>query len=165
MEKIEKIKQLRQLTDLSITECKKALEEADFDLEKAKNILKARVGQLSEKRRERETKEGIVEAYIHSTKKVGVLLELLCESDFVAKAKEFQALAHEICLQIAAQNPLYLKPEEAPKEYKEEDKKEVALLTQSWIKDESKTIEDLLRENIAKFGENIQVGRFVRYEI
>ena len=148
MNLIEKIKKLREETEISISECKKALEEAKGDLEKAKEILKRRYGEIAKKRKERETKEGIVEAYIHPGKKIGVLLELRCESDFVAKNPEFQKLAHELCLQIAA-----IDPEEIP------------LLEQNWIRDESKKIKDLISEYIAKFDENIVVERFARFQI
>jgi elongation factor Ts len=148
MNLVEKIKKLREETEISIAECKKALEEAKGDLEKAKEILKKRYGEMAKKRKERETKEGIIEAYIHPGKKIGVLLELRCESDFVAKNPEFQKLAHELCLQIAA-----IDPEEIP------------LLEQNWIRDESKKIKDLISEYIAKFDENIIVGRFARFQI
>jgi len=148
MNLLEKIKQLRKETEISIAECKKALEEAKGDLEMAKEILKKRYGQIAKKRKERETKEGIVEAYIHPGRKIGVLLELRCESDFVAKNPEFQKLAHELCLQIAA-----IDPEEIP------------LLEQNWIRDESKKIKDLISEYIAKFDENIVVERFARFQI
>jgi elongation factor Ts len=148
MNLVEKIKKLREETEISIAECKKALEEAKGDLEKAKEILKKKYGEMAKKRKERETKEGIIEAYIHPGRKIGVLLELRCESDFVAKNPEFQKLAHELCLQIAAINP-----------------EEIPLLEQNWIRDESKKIKDLISEYIAKFDENIVVERFARFQI
>ena len=148
MMEIEKIKKLREETEISISECKKALEEAKGDLDKAKEILKRRYGEIAKKRKEREAKEGIVEAYIHPGKKIGVLLELRCESDFVAKNPEFQKLAHELCLQIAAIDP-----------------QEIPLLEQSWIRDESKKIKDLISEYVAKFDENIVVEKFARFQI
>ncbi len=138
--------------------------------------------------------QGIIEAYIHSNKKIGVLVELRCETDFVARTEEFQKLAHELCLQIAAMNPLFLKEENIPEEFLagekkifqeefknsgkteeaideivkeklEKYKKEISLLTQAWIRDEKKTIKDLIDEYIAKLGENIIVKRFTRYEL
>lgn len=148
MVSVEKIKKLREETEISIAECKKALEETQGDIEKAKEILKKRYGDLAKKRKEKEAKEGIVEAYVHSGKKIGVMVELHCESDFVAKSPEFQKLAHELCLQIAA-----IDPEEIP------------LLEQNWIRDETKKIKDLIEEYIAKFGENIEVKKFVRFQI
>jgi elongation factor Ts len=148
MNLIEKIKRLREETEISISECKRVLEEAKGDLEKAKEILKKRYGELAKKKKEKEVKEGVIEAYIHPGKKIGVLLELRCESDFVANNPEFQKLAHELCLQIAA-----IDPEEIP------------LLEQNWIRDESKKIKDLISEYIAKFDENIVIEKFARFQI
>lgn len=149
MTSIEQIKKLRQETDVSIIECKKALEQANGDIKSAKKILQKWGKKLALKKTEREAKEGIVSSYIHPNKKVGVLLELNCETDFVAKSKEFQELTHELCLQIAAMDPT----EENP------------LLSQPWIKEESKKIEDLITDYITKLGENIVVKRFTRYQI
>lgn len=149
MKPIDKIKQLREITGLPVMECKNALEKSGYDLEKAKEILKERFNLISAKKIKKETKEGIVASYIHQTKKIGVLLEILCQSDFVANSPQFQNLAHEICLQIAAQNPSDID----------------SLMAQPWIKDETRLIGDLIKENIVKFGENIVLKRFVRYEI
>ncbi len=148
MTNINQLKQLRQETGVSINECKKALEKAKGDIEKAKNILKEVGKEFAEKKKERETGQGIIASYIHSNKKIGVLLDLHCETDFVSKSQDFQNLAHELCLQIAA-----IDPEEIP------------LLSQPWIKDEARTIKELIEEHIAKLGENIVVKRFARYEI
>jgi elongation factor Ts len=145
---IDKIKKLRDDTDLSIGECQKALQEANGDIQKAKEILIKRGKKLAQKRLERETGQGIVEAYVHPGKKIGAMVELRCESDFVARSQDFQKLAHELCLQIAA-----IPPEEQE------------LMKQPWIKDEQKTIRELIDESIAKFGENIILKRFVRYEL
>lgn len=148
MAAIEQIKQLRQETQVSISECKKALEEAGGDIEKAKEILRKRGKKIAEKKKEREVREGLIETYVHPNKKIGVMLELACESDFVAKSKEFQKLAHELCLQIAAMDP---------------DKD--SLLSQLWIRDETQTIKDLITDHIARLGENIEVKKFIRYQI
>jgi elongation factor Ts len=145
---IDQIKRLREETEVSISECKKALIQAKGDFQKAKEILKKWGKDFAKKQLQRETKQGIIESYIHSNKRVGVMLELACETDFVAKNPDFQKLAHELALQIAA-----LDPEETP------------LLEQSWIKDEKKTIKDLIDEYIAKLGENIVLKRFTRYEL
>jgi len=145
---IDQIKKLREETGISINECKKALEESGGDLEKAKELLKKAGALLAQKKAQRETKHGIVEAYIHSNKKIGVMVELLCESDFVANSKEFQNLAHELCLQVAAISP-----------------EEQTLMEQPWIKDPTRKIKDLIEEHIAKFGENIVVGRIFRIQI
>jgi elongation factor Ts len=147
MIKIDQIKQLREETAVSISECKKALEEAKGDLKKAKEILKKWGKTTARKKTSRETRQGVIESYIHPNKKIGVLLELNCETDFVAKNQDFQRLAHELCLQIAALG------------------EEIPLLKQPWIRDESKTIKDLIEEYIAKLGENIAIKRFTRYEI
>ena len=145
---INQIKQLREETEVSISECKKALTEAKGDFQKAKEILKKWGKDFAKKKLQRKTKQGIIESYIHSNKRVGVILELGCETDFVAKNPDFQKLAHELALQITAVNP-----EETP------------LLTQPWIRDETRTIKDLIEEYIARFGENIIIKRFVRFEI
>jgi len=191
---IDQIKQLRQETGVSVMECKRALEEAGGDMEKAKEILRKWGKVFAEKKVEREVKEGIIESYVHPNKKIGVLVELRCESDFVARSEEFQRLAHELCLQIAAMRPLFLREEEIPPEFLdgerkiyqeqlkdsgkpekiinqiiegklEKYKKEISLMSQPWIKDESKTIKDLLDVYIAKLGENLVIKRFARFEI
>ncbi len=148
MVSIDQIKQLRQETLVSISECKKALEEAGGNFEKAKEILKKWGKELAGKKAERDVSLGIVESYIHPNKRVGAMVELCCETDFVAKSEDFKKLAHELCLQIAAMDP-------------EED----SLVSQPWVKDETKTIKELIEEYIAKLGENIKIKRFIRYEI
>ena len=145
---IEQIKQLREQTGVSVSECKKALEQAKGDNKKAKEILRKWGKELAGKKSGREAGNGIIETYIHPNKKIGAIIELRCETDFVAKSKDFKELSHELCLQITAMNP-------------EKDD----LLSQVWIKDESKTIKALIEEYIAKIGENIVVKRFERYEI
>ena len=144
----DKIKQLREETGVSISECKKALEEAGGDFERAKEILKQWGKELAQKKKTREANQGIVDSYIHPNKKVGAFLELNCETDFVAKSSDFQNLVHEICLQIAG--------------FSDEG---VPLLEQPWIKDESKKIKDLIDDAIAKIGENISVKRYVKYSL
>ena len=144
---IDQIKQLREETAVSVQDCKKALKESGGDLKKAKEILKKWGKDLAAKKASRGTEQGIIASYIHPNKKIGVLLELDCETDFVAKSQGFQNLAHELCLQIAATR------EENP------------LLEQFWIKDQTKTIKDLINDYISKTGENIVVKRFTRYEI
>jgi len=145
---INQIKKLREETEVSISECKKALTEAKGNFQKAKEILKKWGQDFAKKKIERETKQGIIESYVHSNKRIGVMLELDCETDFVAKNPEFQKLAHELALQITAVNP-----EETP------------LLEQLWIRDETKTIKDLINEYITKLGENIILKKIIRYEL
>jgi len=144
---IKQIKKLRNLTGVSISECKKALEKANGDIEKSREILKKLGKDFARKRLYRETKAGIIDSYIHAGKKVGVLLQLQCESDFVARSDDFKNLSHELCLQIAA------------------SVEETSLLEQAWIKDPKKTVKDLIDGYIAKFGENIIVEKSIRYEI
>lgn len=146
---IQQVKQLRNKTGVSITECKKALKEAGGHIEKARDILKKKGSDFARKRLDRETSEGIIDSYIHPGMKVGVLIELHCESDFVARSEDFKRLTHELCLQIAA-FPL---------------EKEDSLLSQLWVKDQRKTVKDLIEEYITRFGENIVVKRFIRYEL
>lgn len=194
MVNIDQIKQLREETGVSITECKKAIIKAKGDIKKAKEILRRGSQDLAGKKAAKEAKSGIIESYIHSGKKIGVMLELRCESDFVARSEDFQKLAHELCLQIAAMNPLFLKTEDIPdkflagerKIYREQFsdsgkpkkiiagivegklkkyKEEISLLSQPWIRDETKIIKDLIDRYIARLGENIIIKRFTRYEI
>lgn len=140
---------LRQETGAGVMDAKKALTEAKGDTQKAIGLLKQRGLDKAAKKAERDTAEGIIHAYIHGAGKIGVLVELLCETDFVARNEDFTALAQDLAMQIAAGNP--------------KDTEE--LLTQPFIKDESQTIGDTLTATIAKLGENIQVKRFVRYEL
>jgi len=145
---IEQIKKLREDTGLSISQCKKALEETNGDFEKAKENLKKIGIKIAEKKKDRMISQGIIESYIHQNKKIGVLIELNCETDFVARNPDFQTLAHELCLQIAAIDP-----------------QEVPLEQQNWIKDPSILIKDLISQYVAKIGERIVIKRFTRYSI
>jgi len=146
---IDQIKQLREETGVSVSEVKKALEEAKGNFEKAKEILRMWGKILIGKKASRETKQGIIDSYVHPNAKTGVLLDLRCESDFVANSLDFKTLSHEICLQIAAMNP----------------SEEISLLSQPWIKDDTKTIKNLIEEAVAKIGENIEIKKFSRFEI
>lgn len=145
---LEKLKKLREETSISVSECRQALEEANGDYDRALQILKSKAAEKAEKKASRETGQGLVETYVHGGK-IGVMLMLLCETDFVARTDEFKHLAHEIAMQIAAMNPETV-----------ED-----LLKQEYIKDGSKTIEQMVKEAIHKTGENIVVKQFVRYQI
>lgn len=194
MANINLIQQLRHQTGAGITDCKKALEESKNDLEKAKEILRKKGEKILKKRKDRKAKQGLIEAYIHPGGKIGAMVILSCETDFVSKSKEFKDLAHDLVMQVAAMDPLYLKPEEISEEVIEREKKffqeqsrqegkpdniidrivegrlekffeEVCLLKQKFIKDNSKTIKDLITEKITRLGEKIEVKRFVRFEI
>lgn len=149
MSDTEKVKHLRDTTGLSLGQIKKALDEAGGDVARAMEVLKAHGIAVAEKKSSREVKEGVVDAYIHATKKLGALVELLCETDFVARNVEFQKLAHELAMQVAAAKPGTV-----------ED-----LLSQPFIKDQDITVQELISQYIAKLGENIQVGRFEIFEI
>ncbi|MFC1700776.1 translation elongation factor Ts [Patescibacteria group bacterium] len=145
----EKIKNLRQKTGISVMECKSALEKAGGDEEKAIQALEELGKERAIKKSQRETKQGLIESYIHNNGKVGVLLSLHCETDFVARNEEFKGLAHDLSMHIAAMDP--------------ENMDE--LLSQTFIKDSGKTIKDLLTDVVAKIGENIKIEKFARYEI
>ncbi|MDP2676331.1 MAG: translation elongation factor Ts [bacterium] len=146
---IETVKQLREETGVSIMACKRALAESNGDMEKAKEILRKESDAVAIKKTERETKAGVIEAYIHSNKKVGVLMELRSETDFVARNPEFETLAHDIAMHIAASAPESVND----------------LASQPFIKDMSVTIGDKVKEAIQKFGENIEISRFERFTL
>lgn len=191
---IDQIKQLREETGVAPTEIKKALEQSKGDVEKAKELLRVWGKSVAGKKTDREARDGLIDYYLHPNAKTGVLLDIRCETDFVAKSPEFKNLAHEICLQIAASKPLFVsevdipeafldgetkiyqeqvkdsgKPEAIMKQILEgklqKYKDSICLLNQLWIKDDSKTIKNLIEDVVSKVGENIEVKRFARYEI
>ncbi len=149
MANLEDIKKLREETQASFSDVKKALEESNGNYDKAVDWLKARGVEKAEKKADRETAQGIVEAYVHGGGKIGVLLMILCETDFVARTEEFKNLAHEVAMQISAM---------APKNVEE-------LLKQEYIRDSSVTIEGLVKQAIGKLGENIVIKDFSRLEL
>lgn len=165
MATIEQIKKLRELTGAGIVDVKKALTEAGDNEEKAIEMLKLRNQEKAGKKTDREAKEGIIVSYIHSNNKVGVVMKLLCETDFVARNEEFKALAQDIAMHIVAMNPQFISPEMAPAEMSEQEKNEVSLVTQAFIKNPEQSVGDLIKERIGKIGENIQVGDFSRLEL
>lgn len=146
---VKLIKQLREESQASIADCRKALEESGGDYKKAQDWLKKRGAEIAQKKADRETAEGVVESYVHGNGKIGVIVSVLCETDFVARTDEFKKLAHEIAMQISAMNP------------KDVD----TLLAQEYIRDSKLTIEDLIKEAIGKIGENIKVREFFRIEL
>ncbi len=191
---LELIKELRAKTGAGIVDCKKALAEANGNIDKAIEILREKGIAKAVKKAGRATNQGIVSAYIHPGAQIGVLIELDCETDFVARTDEFKKLANEIALQIAATDPDYVDREEVPEEVIEKEKeiyrkqleeqkkpahiidkiiqgkietfyKEHCLLDLPYIRDEKITIKDLIKEYIAKFGENITVRRFARFKV
>jgi elongation factor Ts len=145
-------------------DAKRALEEAGGDMAKAKGILRERGLAAAAKKSERATNQGMVEAYIHAGGRIGVLVEVNCETDFVAKTPEFQQLARDIAMQVAAMQPLVVEASQRAPEMEGSDE-EVVLLSQPFIKDGSRTIGDLVKDAIARTGENIRVARFSRFEL
>ena len=190
---VEDIKKLKELTGVGLTDAKNALVEAEGDFDKALEAMRKKGLTRAEKKGDREAREGIVESYVHSGR-MGVVLELNCEPDFVARLEDFKRLAHELAMQVAAMAPVYVSADQIPAEevervraeslerVKNEGKPaEIAekivdgqvkkyfadkvLLTQTYILDDSKTVEQHIKENIAKLGENIVVGQFRRIEL
>lgn len=143
------IKKLREKTGAGIADCRRALEEAGGDFKKAQDLVKSWGAVIVVQKKDRAVGAGLVETYIHGEGKVGAMVEVNCETDFVARTAEFKNLAHEIAMQIAAMDPADVDE----------------LLKQEYIRDGSKTVEDLLRETIVKVGENIQIKRFIRFEL
>lgn len=187
------IQQLRDTTGAGILDCQKAIKESKGDFDEAVEILRKKGQKIAQAKGSRETHEGIVEAYIHSNKKIGTLVEVVCETDFVARNQEFKDLAHDIAMQVAAANPMWVSPDDVDQKviekekeiYKEEvdsskptevkDKiikgklqkfySEVCLLNQPFIKDDSMTVGELIKKKIATLGENIGVKQFVRFSL
>lgn len=191
---LELIQQLRQRTGVGMMDCKKALQETNGDLEKAVELLRKKGAAIAAKRSGHATAEGLVHAYIHPGSKIGVMVEINCETDFVARTEDLKNFAQDLCLHITAMKPLYLDPEavdpkflnrekdlfkEQLKESGKPDKiidkivegkvnklySEICLLQQPFVKNDQLTVEDVLKELIAKLGENIKIKRFARFEI
>jgi elongation factor Ts len=175
-------------------DCKKALEEAAGDLDKAIELLRKKGAAVAAKRSDKQTAEGIVHAYIHPGSKIGVMVEINCETDFVARTQDMLDFAKSLCLHITALKPLYLTPEDVDAKFLEHEKEiykaqiadsgkpekiiqsivegkinklyqEICLIKQSWVKDDQKTVNDVIQELVAKTGENIRIKRFARFEI
>jgi elongation factor Ts len=161
---VQAIKELRELTGVGMLDCKTALEEAQGDLEKAKQILRRRGIAVAEKRAGRETIQGLVDSYLHPDGRLGALVELNCETDFVARTDEFKVLAHDLAMQVAATDPQYISPEELPAD-SDGDPRDLCLLAQPFIKDANRSVQDLINEVITKTGENIRVRRFQRFQL
>ena len=191
---IEKIKQLREETAAGMMDVKRALEESEGDVESARRVLRERGQAIAAKKSSRETHEGLIEAYVHFNGRVGVLVEVNCETDFVARTPEFKEFARNVSLHVASMNPLAVSEEGIPQEAIDEERsiaqkqaadsgkdeniqvkmvtgrvnkfvKERALLSQDYVKEPDKTVGDLLQDTIQRVGENVVVRRFVRYEL
>ena len=168
---LELIKELREMTSASIAHCKKALEESGGDIKKAAQILRKLGLEIAAKKQGKVSGEGRIEAYVHHGNKIGVLLEVNCESDFVARNNDFMQFTKDISMQIAASDPAYIRREDVPKEVIEQEKdkeefiKQNCLLEQVFVKDPTITIKDYLGSLIAKIGENVVIRRFTRYKV
>lgn len=191
---LELIQQLRDRTGIGMMDCKKALQEANGDIEKAIELLRKKGAAIAQKRSGNTTSEGLIHAYIHPGSRIGVLIEINCETDFVARTQDLKNFAQDVCLHIAAIKPLYLNPEDVDSKLLEHERtifkeqmaasgkpekiidqivegkisklySEICLMKQSFVKNDQLTVEDVLKDVIAKLGENIKIRRFVRYEI
>lgn len=191
--KNESIKRLRQVSGAGILDCQKSLEQAKGDFDKALEILRKKGKKIVQSKGSRSTNEGIIESYIHSNAKIGVLVQLVCETDFVARNEAFKSLAHDIAMQIAATDPKWISSEDIPPEVIKKEKQiyqqtvdknkpakvaknivdgklqkfytEACLLKQPFIKDDALTVKQLIEKKIAVLGENIQIKRFIRFEL
>ena len=160
----DSIRELRGRTSAGIMDCKRALEDARGDLDKAAELLRERGIATVAKRASRTANEGLIETYVHAGGRIGVIVELNCETDFVARTDDFQELAHNIALQVAAMDPQVI-DDERPLDDLNASDGEPRLLHQPFVKDSGQTIRDLLTDTIAKVGENIVIRRFVRYSL
>ena len=161
---LEAIKSLREQTSAGIMDCKNALQEAGGEIVKAVELLRQRGLSIAAKKSSRETPEGVVDCYIHTGNRVGAIVEVNCETDFVARTLEFKELVHNLAMQVAAMAPLYLDNEAVPDE-DTVNPEEACLMEQPFIKDPAKTIRDLVNEAVAQVGENIRVRRFERFAL
>lgn len=161
---VEDIKTLRDATGAGVMDSKRALEEAGGDLRKAEEILRLQGIASAAKKANRETNQGLVESYIHSGGRIGAIVEVNCETDFVARTDDFRDLAHNLAMQVAAMSPTYVDESSAP-EGAEMDASQDCLLNQPFIRDPSKTVQDLVNETVGKLGENVRVRRFSRFSL
>ena len=158
------IQTLRDMTGAGIMDCKKALEQSNGDVDKAVESLRAAGIGIASKKAARAAKDGLVDSYLHSGGRIGALVEVNCETDFVARTDNFRQLIHDLAMQVAAMNPKYISAEDIPAGEKV-NPEEVCLLLQPFIKDPTRTIQDLITETIARTGENIKVRRIARFAL
>ncbi len=187
------IKQLREISGAGFSDCQKAFRQAKGDLDEALEILRKEGRKIAQNKEIKPTNEGVIGSYIHSNNKIGVLVEVVCQTDFVARNEEFRQLAHDLAMQIAAANPAWVSPEQIPEQVIRKEKEiysqgidskksgqikekiingklekfyqEVCLLNQPFIKDDKVSVKELIQNEIAKLGENIQVKRFIRFAL
>ena len=162
-----KVKELREQSGAGVMVCRNALIEAEGDTAKALQILKDKGILKAQKKSDRVTNQGLVESYIHTGGRIGAMVELNCETDFVARTDEFKSLAHDLAMQVAAVSPQFITPDEVPPEADKEEIEfqTVCLLLQPYIKDTAVTVQDIIEQTIAKVGENIKVSKFARFEL
>jgi len=160
----EMVKELRDKSGAGIMECRNILVQCEGDIDQALEVLRKKGLIKAQKKAERETGQGLIDAYIHHSGRVGAMIELNCETDFVARTEEFRELVHCLAMQVAALNPRYISEEDVPED-DDVDPQTDCLLLQPYIKDPTKTVKDLVVETIAKVGENIKIGRFTRFEL
>ncbi len=190
----KQVKELRDKTGVGMMECKKALTETNGDMDKAYELLRKKGAAAASKKADRAAREGIIESYVHLGGRIGVLIEVNCETDFVARTDEIKELAHDLAMQVAAVRPLYVQREDVPAQEVEEEKRlqreraleegkpervvdrmvegrmdkffqEICLLEQAFIREPERKVKDLITEAVTRTGENITVGRFARFEI
>ena len=160
----EAIKALRGRSGAGIMDCKRALEQAKGVLEEAEKILAQRGLALASQKADRVADQGLIEVYVHAGGRLGALVEVNCETDFVARTEEFKALSHDLAMQVAAMSPDYVSPSDIPSD-SDANPEDVSLLSQAFIKDPTRTVQELITETVGRVGENIKVRRFVRFEI
>ncbi len=165
MIKAEDVMKLRESTGAGVMACKEALTKSGGDTKKAIEILKEKGLKTAELKSLRKAKAGAVHSYIHHDSRIGVLVEVNCETDFVARTEDFQKLVKDLALQVASASPKYLKKEDAPKDLPEEEVKQLCLFEQPFVKDPSLSMKDYVTQVIAKTGENIIVKRFIRFQL
>jgi elongation factor Ts len=161
---VVRVKELREQSGAGVMDCRKALVKAAGDTGKALQILREEGLLLARKKAERSATEGVIEAYVHCGGHIGAMIEVNCETDFVARTEEFKGLAHNLAMQVAAMNPQFISEDEVPEKIDIEPQS-ACLLLQPYIKDNSKTVQDIIIETIARLGENIKVGRFAKFEL
>lgn len=191
---MEEIRTLREQTGVGVMDCKKALQDANGNIEEAVTILRKKGLATAEKKAGRTANEGLVASYVHHNNKIGVLMEVNCETDFVARTDEFQTFVRDLCMHVAAANPLYVRPEDVSEKVLEQEREiyrsqaleegkpekildrivegkinkyfeQTVLMEQSFVKDQDKKVKDVIMDAVAKLGENIRVSRFVRYQL
>jgi len=160
----DKVKELREQSGAGVMQCRQALIECQGDIERALEFLKKQGLLKAKEKAERATTQGLIEAYIHTGGRVGAMVELNCETDFVARTDEFKELAHQLAMQVAAMSPQFISEKDFSTET-EEEPQTACLLLQAYIKDPERSVQDIITETIAKVGENIKVSRFARFEL